>query len=226
MQLVGIRKQTSDGYFKSIENLPPPQEPAARNVVKFRRDSTGRYSIIDAVRIATGKKSRHASEFVKTVVSQYPEIRTKITYCQFSGERQRKTPVCDVDTVKQIIKILLASCRMTQKQQRSVIEVFCLDSIKIVKICPEANCIEIIRNALVDYDPVQQFHIYKYRVDLFIMKLNIVVECDEHEHASYDEDTERTATITDLLNCRWVRFDPYSNDFCVGHVICKIMRMI
>ena len=56
----------------------------------------------------------------------------------------------------------------------------------------------------------RQFRVGPYRVDLYIHEVNIVVECDENDHANYDPDSEskRTTEINRILAPKWVRYNP------------------
>lgn len=67
-----------------------------------------------------------------------------------------------------------------------------------------------------------------YRVDMFLPKYNIVVECDEHNHRHYIKEHEeiRQSYITDKLKCKWVRFDPDSTAFNIFQTANFLFRAI
>ena len=75
---------------------------------------------------------------------------------------------------------------------------------------------------------VQQFVIGCYRIDLYFPKYKIAVECDEHGHIDRDatKERERQEFITTQLGCRWIRFDPHVQGFCILHIANKIMRLL
>lgn len=100
--------------------------------------------------------------------------------------------------------------------------------IEVMTTRVEAESLLVIQNAFKHLNPVSQFFINGFRVDLYFPSQRIAVECDEHSHSRYEEteDKERQDAITKALGCRWVRFDPHSKTFCVGNVINKIMRII
>lgn len=85
-----------------------------------------------------------------------------------------------------------------------------------------------IKKALGDIQCLEQYYVDGYRIDLYIPCYRIAVECDEHDHKNYDseKDNQRTNTITQKLNCKWVRFDPYNKSFSIECVICDIYRII
>lgn len=87
-----------------IPGLPTQQGPKNRFVHEFRYDkSTQQVSIIDVIRLITGKQSNHAGEALKYIKKTYPEVVENIDHLQFSGPGQRKTPVCDANTMNRII---------------------------------------------------------------------------------------------------------------------------
>lgn len=63
---------------------------------------------------------------------------------------------------------------------------------------------------------------------MYLVEFNIAIECDEWGHNSYDKESEmgRTNTITNELNCYWVRFNPHAKDFNIGDVIADILQII
>ena len=75
---------------------------------------------------------------------------------------------------------------------------------------------------------VQQFVIGCYRIDLYFPKYKIAVECDEHGHADRETTKERKRQdfITEQLGCRWIRFDPHVQGFCILHIANRIMRLL
>jgi very-short-patch-repair endonuclease len=70
------------------------------------------------------------------------------------------------------------------------------------------------------------FTVGPYRVDMYVHELNVVVECDENDHSSYDTESEmaRQEFITKELGCRWVRYNPYAVDFDVFAIISQILN--
>ena len=89
----------------------------------------------------------------------------------------------------------------------------------------EADCIRIIESAFQHLNPIQQFQVSGYRIDLYFPKEKIAVECDEHGHSNYNEkkEIERQDQIIKLLGCKFIRFNPNEHNFNIGDVINKIM---
>ena len=97
--------------------------------------------------------------------------------------------------------------------------------IKIKTLSCEQNYIGIIASALQKFNPVYQFFVNGYRIDLYFPSYRIAVECDEHGHFDRDNKAElsRQDAITKALGCTFIRFNPHQNGFNVGNIIHKIL---
>jgi len=74
-------------------------------------------------------------------------------------------------------------------------------------------------------DIKRQFCINNYRVDWYISKYNIVIECDEYGHSGYINDIQRTELINkELHNPTWIRFNPNDNNFDIGNILNSILH--
>ena len=79
------------------------------------------------------------------------------------------------------------------------------------------------------YRTSTQYRVGQYRVDLYFHSPSIIVECDEHGHRAYDpsEEEHRTRCISQILpHATWLRFDPYSIDFRLSHLMQDILRIL
>ena len=93
----------------------------------------------------------------------------------------------------------------------------------------ETETIRIIQAAFKTYNPIDQFFVAGYRIDLYFPKERIAVECDEPHHntpAQQAEDADRCLQITELLGCKWVRYNPTTPNFNIGDVISTILLFI
>lgn len=77
-------------------------------------------------------------------------------------------------------------------------------------------------------DIIMQYKVDRYKIDGYIKKYNVAIECDESQHAYYnkDEDAKRTETINKILdNPSWVRFKPGQDIFeIIGKIIAAILK--
>jgi very-short-patch-repair endonuclease len=74
----------------------------------------------------------------------------------------------------------------------------------------------------------RQYKIGHYYVDVYLPKYNIVIECDEFGHSSYDihEEMMREEYIKTQLKCHFIRFDPCSKDFQLSKLLHSILKII
>lgn len=182
------------------------------------------FDVIEAV--SHGRKSRNTWSRAQYACGHLTHLY------QFSGRRQRETPVLYADDMGVLIHWVLGHTDMTKEaitlwMSRLGYDVD--DSTVLVRgTRVETEIMRVIIAALKQYKISQQFMCYNYRIDLYIHELNIAVECDEYDHKHYCiiRERARTDTITKALSCTWVRFNPFSSDFNVGNVIHEIYSHI
>ena len=78
-------------------------------------------------------------------------------------------------------------------------------------------------------DIQKQYYIDDYKVDWYILKYNIIIECDENNHSNYNQNNEkiRENYINQKLNNPfWIRFNPNSDNFNVGVILNQILKNI
>ena len=91
----------------------------------------------------------------------------------------------------------------------------------------ESDCIGILDAAFADLDPIRQFPVGRFRIDLYLSKVKIAIECDENHHKRQTKaDSDREREIDQLLCCKFLRFNPHSNGFSIGDVIYTIRQEI
>ena len=86
----------------------------------------------------------------------------------------------------------------------------------------EKATISFIEKSLYDITKTnREFKIGIYRIDLYIPKFKIAIECDEHNHKTYNttKDIERENYIKEQLNCIFIRYDPTSDSFDLSKII-------
>lgn len=98
----------------------------------------------------------------------------------------------------------------------------------VLKCKHEQESIRIIKAAFEDLQPIEQFRIHGYRIDLYLAAVNITIECDENNHPDYKYplDPERQKTIKSALGCSFIRYNPNEPGFNVGSVIYKIRELL
>lgn len=100
------------------------------------------------------------------------------------------------------------------------------ESIVVSKECETLNIISESIKDIVEFK--MQYYIDGYKIDLYIPKYKLAVECDEFAH--YDRDTNyedvREKYIKEKLNCEFIRYNPDKENFNIGVVINKILMKI
>ena len=129
---------------------------------------------------------------------------------------------------KQGLEILVRKCRVCdRKTVKAMVTAFDLD-LKLVCQTKEQEYIGAITNAFYYENFQKQYPIGPYRIDLYFPTLKIAVECDEFNHRDRNTSLEftRQQYIETQLNCRFVRFNPDSKEFCIYRVIGDLARIM
>ena len=81
------------------------------------------------------------------------------------------------------------------------------------------NIIEVFKNENIH----RQFICDKYKIDLYFIDYKLAIECDEIHHIyNKESDKIREEYIKTKLNCIFIRFNPYDEDFNILHLYNKI----
>lgn len=72
----------------------------------------------------------------------------------------------------------------------------------------------------------QEYEVGDYTIDLYFPQQNIAVDCSLDESEDYDEVKKREEYLYNKLKCKFIRFHPYSDYFCIGFVIKEINDLI
>ena len=92
---------------------------------------------------------------------------------------------------------------------------------------PEQESVLVLESAFADLSPIRQFAVHGYRIDLYLAKVNIAIECDEDGHSyGYPDDHVREQTIKSALGCSFVRFNPNEAGFNIGDVFFAIRKLV
>ena len=104
------------------------------------------------------------------------------------------------------------------------------DKIKCLNIgmCIENQTIGFITNAYSNILNVKRQYIMgKYRVDLYFIDYNLVIECDENDHVdrNYTDERIREEFIISLGN-KIIRYNPNTNSFDLSNVLREINAIL
>lgn len=182
----------------------------------IRVTEDGKFSVYDVLVALSKPRNINPRQTFANLVDKYPGVMNSIDYFQFSGRGQQLTPVANEETLDFLLSL-------TNKHPLK--EVVTSD-----KFFPrtEDQIISVLSEAFSDCEPCPQFYCFGYRVDLYLAKPRIAIECDENGHKCYgfSKESVREQKIKDALGCSFVRFDPYDADFNLGGVIRRIRDLV
>ena len=101
---------------------------------------------------------------------------------------------------------------------------------KRIRVRSEHHTMNVICASLegkVEYK--REFKVDNFRIDLYLPKHKIAIECDEdnHKYHSINREFGRQAYLESSLSCEFIRYNPDALDFNIGSVINQIfMRII
>lgn len=139
---------------------------------------------------------------------------------QLDLKRRGKKPVF---ISREGLEMLIANSKMLKARKFAAQLDF-----KVKTLSCEQNYIGIIASALQKFNPVYQFFVNGYRIDIYFPHHRIAVECDEYGHFDRDERAElaRQDAIIKALGCYFIRFNPHQNGFNIGDIIHEILVAI
>lgn len=121
---------------------------------------------------------------------------------------------------KKGLEVLLSRTRLSVPKE--LIDTFKLD-VRIIIPYKQTHWHNIIKQVFgATCDIYEEYVVGKYRVDMYIPSLSLVIECDENGHSSYsneDEKVREKCILSYLDNGRIIRFNPDNEYFEVGIVI-------
>ncbi|KAK9864118.1 hypothetical protein WJX84_008560 [Apatococcus fuscideae] len=214
--------------FITQEPVDMETEPAATKFpgVRATPELQPRYSVYDVIEIATSAPNPYKTWL--DTHRKHPEVMQHITFYQFPGRGQRSTPVMLEGYIPWLARKVLCVARLTLEEKKRKMKMLGCDmediELEMKEITEEEVCGDIAR-AFVAFQPMKQLSIGPYRIDLYLRKLKIAIECDENNHSAYDQlrESQRQKFIEEELGCTFVRFNPYAQGFSVGDPIAAIV---
>lgn len=132
-----------------------------------------------------------------------------------------------VDSIQHFAAFVLASSRLSALQSKEASDMFMLNTFAHVAMSAvpiESSWIDQLTRACMCLDPLVQFKLHTYNIDMYLSGPRIVVEIDENGHAhGYENDDERTAFIRKHLTNHIVRVHAEDDEFT--DVINKIFAL-
>lgn len=155
----------------------------------------------------------------RNAVAKHVEEEDKILHTMKSdGQRRTLTCINSNGVMSLVIKSRLPNAINYAKSL----------GISVLRSTKEQETMNVLLASFSNYNPKTQYKVGNYRVDLYLSDSNIAIECDELGHRGYCEVDEaiRQGYIEQELGCTFVRFNPDSENFNVGDVICEVLQLI
>lgn len=135
----------------------------------------------------------------------------------------RLTPFADSKTCKDVISYMIAGANDKKH-----------DILDVMGVAPkmrhyiESKTLQLIMTVFAHLNPIPQLSIAASRIDLYFPKQRVAVEYDEQKHNDYDTHKEATRQlfIESQLSCRFHRFDPYEEGFCINKQMNRLMQVL
>jgi very-short-patch-repair endonuclease len=124
-----------------------------------------------------------------------------------------------------LIKIL---CKIRRSVPRHVLDSFEINELNRFQ-CAESKWISAIHTMYPKEEIYLQYNVMKYRIDAYLPKYNIVIECDEYNHSRYNQykKLERCIALNYILrNPKYIRFDPYDESTDIILILRRIHDII
>ena len=186
-------------YDAILPLLHPVHKPSS---IGFHAE-TGTICVTDMVRMCTRRSVTDVNRAIKTIIVGDPR-RDEVV------NRRKHAFFCSRRLAAEI-------CAGALRANRAKTELLRAMGIHATVLFPiaEVDTVTSLSTTFAAYDPIRQYqvvgcHNNLYRIDLYLRKAKIAIECDERGHSSYSKtrEDERQRTIEAQLGCHFVRYDP------------------
>jgi len=128
-------------------------------------------------------------------------------------------------------KGLTSLIQKNKRANKDIIKWFCDQfdlNLNLVLLTKEQEHIGVIASCLHNEILETQFTVGKYRIDLYLPKYKIAIECDEYGHKDRDPEyeKEREEYIRKELGCVFYRFNPDMEGFNVYKVVGDVFSLV
>uniref|UniRef100_A0A6C0ITC2 DUF559 domain-containing protein n=1 Tax=viral metagenome TaxID=1070528 RepID=A0A6C0ITC2_9ZZZZ len=177
------------------------------------------YTLYKVSDIANIIQTKH----LRTILQTFDDSLKQKISIQTNGGLQKVSYV----TYNGLLKIL---CKSKKEETQIICKELNINIYNYHFISIENDTINNIMKAFKSEIMYKQHKILNYYVDLFIEKYNIIIECDENHHNSLinkKNDLFREENIkNEIINCVFIRYNPYKKDFNIFDIINKIYIQI
>lgn len=186
-------------------------------------------SILDIIKEATGNKN--PSKTWRDLQRTHPTVTTQTTLYKFPGQGQQATPVAEPGVCEIIVRVVLAGTRQSMMEKKKTLLKFGYSVAwehDLPRSYTEVEISADLSKAFATLNPISQYSVGPYRIDLYLSRAKVAIECDEYGHRNYTlpDEVARERFIKMELGCQFVRFDPYACDYCFLTLVQKIVTAL
>ena len=197
--------------------------------IRITPENPRRVSVFDAISAITGNLNPRDAWY--SICKLHPDITNLTSKHKFEGRGQRETPVIEERHIPSVARKALCAARMPLEEKKRRMESFCCDMEGVeleMKMITEEEIMQQLEEAFEACNPIKQFGIGPYRIDMYLDQPKIALECDEHNHSSYNtvREMQRQTFIEERLGCCFIRFDPYAPNFSAMSVVKEVVRKL
>lgn len=181
-----------------------------------------------------GREHKHLRESIKKFINRFNENITVSDYYIDSTyiNLQNKKQPCYIITLKGV-KHIIDNLQKYSKLEPLINWYNKFDGKTetiILQDRPELQFINKLEQTLYPFNLVgeRQYRVLDYRIDYYILSLNIAIEYDEngHKNYTYEKQELRQALIEKELGCKFIRVsDKYSDEYNIGLVFKKLFQI-
>ena len=116
-------------------------------------------------------------------------------------------------------------CKSRKNITDEVVTLFNIDIYRKKYTCIESDTIDCIIKTFQNEEYILQYSVLQYRIDIYFPKYKLAIECDEF-HYNKQNDKIRENNIIERINCKFIRYSPYSKNFDIFNVLNQIFTYI
>ena len=187
---------------------------------------TQQVSVIDVIRMVTGCASADAG---KTLTRLEGNLEQNAVTKLRINNKGRITPVCSIQTCKDVVAMHTAGARIDRGKKRKIAQALGVTG-PLMRDYIEPNTISRLVGCFSFFSPVTQYTVGEhYRIDLYLVNVNVAIECDENGHSSYNPvfEGEREAEIKEALpGVHFIRYNPMADDWTLEQTVARVFNFI
>jgi len=151
-----------------------------------------------------------------------------IYYVNFNNNNNKITRFIDFENTYITLENMITLVKYSKTKNKYKFAIYLENKFNIIigdfKLAD--NFIPIIKESLLMFNPIEEYKVLNYKIDLYFPIYNIAIECDEYFHKDkLLEDGIRQEEIENELGCKFIRFEP-RKDLNIGIVINNILSEI